>query len=127
MVWNRVRFACSLVVIAAAVGTGCAHGGRQIQSQPFRDETEPDGFQYYESAVPSSDDDGGEKSGAESTSETTIEIDIDEDSQGGSSGASAGSSAGGEDAPADSGDDGSSDGDDGSDEDAAGSGPSAAR
>lgn len=128
MLWNKACFVWGPAVIVAAIATGCAHGGdRSIPTQPFRDESEPDGFQYYESAVPSGDD-GEKPSAGESTSETTIEIDVDDDSQDGSGSASAdGSASGGDSAGADEGDDKSGDGDDGSDEDTAGGGLSAGR
>jgi hypothetical protein len=90
MVVRPVQFLCCLSsvarrsVLTAVVGAliaagGCARGAQPVASpQPFRDEHDPgDGFQFYESAVPTED---AKSDSAEVTSETTIEIDVDEES-----------------------------------------------
>lgn len=109
-------------VLAAAVvvgAVGCANSTRStVPAQPFRDESEPkDGFQYYESAVPSPGGESSDKSG--DASDTTIEIEIEEEAAD-SSDATADDDSADTDADEDTGGDGgdgSDEGDEGEDSD----------
>lgn len=102
----RVALAMLLLVAGAVLADGCRHGERDtIRTQPFRDESDPSDFQFYESATPA--EDATEKSGESGgSSETTVEVDIDDEESAGDEGsAAAGSSKDEDDEDSDEGDD----------------------